>query len=111
LKKLIVVCLVILLFQKWGDIDRYLNPPPDYAAGHGGKVILYATAWCGYCKKTRTLLRENGIPFHEYDIEKSREGARQYQSLGAGGIPVLLINGEVVHGYNPNRILQLVKNS
>jgi len=107
MKKLIIVCLLLLIYQKWGDIGRYLNPPPAFAEAHGGKVILYATAWCGYCKKTRALLNQNGIPFHEYDIEKSPEGAQQYQSLGVSGIPVLLINGEVVQGYNPTRILQL----
>lgn len=107
MKKLIAICLVLLIVQKWDDIENYLNPPPDYSAAHGGKVILYATAWCGYCKKTRTLLNRNNIPFYEYDIEKSQEGARQYKSLGGKGIPVLLINGEVIQGYNPGRILEL----
>jgi mycoredoxin len=107
LKKLIIFCLVILIYQKWGVVDNYLNPPPDYSEAHGGKVILYATAWCGYCKKTRALLNENNIPFYEYDIEKSQEGFKQHKSLGGKGIPVLLINGEVVNGYNPTRILEL----
>jgi glutaredoxin len=110
LKKIVIVCLVILLYQKWGAITDYLNPPPDYSAAHGGQVVLYATAWCGYCKKTRALLDGKNIPFHEYDIEKSQEGADQYRRLGGQGVPVLLINGEVIHGYNPARILELTGN-
>ena len=111
MKKLIIVCLVLLLVQKWGAINDYLNPLPDYSAAHGGPAVLYATAWCGYCKKVRALLNGKNIPFHEYDIEKSQEGAHQYKRLGGKGVPVLLINGEVIHGYDPTRILALTGKS
>jgi len=109
MKNLILIAVVILVFQKWDSINNFINPPPDYAAAHDGKVILYATSWCGYCKKTRKLLEDNGVDYFEYDIEKSQEGNKQHKRLGGKGIPVLLINGEVVKGYNPARILELTK--
>jgi mycoredoxin len=109
LKKLIFVCLVLLLIQKWDAIDQYFNPPPDYAQAHGGRVILYAAEWCGYCRKARALMNQNNISFYEYDIEKSPEGARQHKSLGGKGVPLLLINGDVIKGYDPGRILQSAK--
>lgn len=107
MKKLILISLVILLYQKWGVLDSYFNPLPDYSQAHDSQVILYSTAWCGYCKKARALLNENNIPFYEYDIEKSEEGNAQHKKLGGRGVPVLLINGEVIKGYNPTRILAL----
>jgi len=109
MKNLIIIAIVILVFQKWDAINHFISPPPDYAAAHDGKVILYATSWCGYCKKTRRLLEDNGVDYFEYDIEKSQEGNKQHKRLGGKGIPVLLINGEVVKGYNPARILELTK--
>ena len=109
MKKLVIIAIVILVFQKWGAIEDYFYPTPDYTASHNGKVILYATSWCGYCKKTRELLRDNNIDYFEYDIEKSKEGNKQYKAIGGRGVPVLLINGQVVKGYNPVRILALVK--
>ncbi|WNO10230.1 glutaredoxin family protein [Teredinibacter sp. KSP-S5-2] len=110
-KKVLVIAAALLIFQYWGSINSLLNPPPDFAAAHNGKVILYSTAWCGYCAKARKLLKDNGIDYFEYDIEKSQEGKRQYKALGGSGIPVLLIKGEVIKGYNPNRILKLAKQS
>mgnify|MGYP003866345113 CR=1 FL=1 len=104
LKKIIVVVFALFVFQKWDVINATLNPPPDYALAHNGQVILYATDWCGYCAKARKLLSENKIKYFEYDIEKSQEGRDQYERLGGKGIPVLLIKGEVVKGYNPHRI-------
>jgi glutaredoxin len=107
LKKFVLVALAVLVFQKWDVISTTLNPPPDYALEHNGRVILYATDWCGYCTKARNFMRSNKIEYFEYDIEKSAEGKNQYDRLGGKGIPVLLINGEVVTGYNPAKILKL----
>lgn len=107
MKKIIFIVAALAIFQKWDDINSFINPQPDYAAMHNQQVILYATEWCGYCKKTRELLESNNIPYFEYDIEKSAEGREQHQRLGGNGVPVLLIGDEVVRGYNPSRILEL----
>ena len=108
-KKLFLILTALFILQKWSTIYTYLNPPPDYSTLHGNKVILYATAWCGYCTKARAFLNERGIAYHEYDIEKSKEGHAQYRSLGGSGVPVLLVNGTVVKGFNPNQILALLQ--
>lgn len=110
MKKIIAVILVLLVFQKWDAINAYFNPPPSYAHLHPDKVILYATAWCGYCKAAREFMDKNNIAYHEYDIEKSTEGKKQYDSLGVRGVPVMLINDQIVHGYNPEKIMQLANN-
>ena len=72
-------------------------------------VILYATDWCGYCKKARELLSEHNIQYTEFDIEKSKEGRRRYDQLKGNGIPVLDINGSIVMGYNKSKILKLLE--
>lgn len=104
-----MITTVLVVIQNWGDINKFINPPPDFSAAHGGIVILYATSWCGYCVKARKLLEENNVEYFEYDIEKSTEGKRQHKALGGSGIPVLLINGETIKGYNPELILKLLK--
>lgn len=68
-------------------------------------VILYATDWCSYCKKTRKFLNDNNIKYQEYDIEKSIKGRKNYHALGGVGVPVLHINGHVITGYNEVKIL------
>ena len=109
LKNCIFVLIVAFLYLNWGDTTKQINPPPDFSKNHGGKVILYTTSWCGYCAKARKLLKENNVDYFEYDIEKSAEGDRQHKALGKNTIPILLINGEVVVGYNEKLILELIK--
>lgn len=56
-----------------------------------GQVVMYSTTWCGYCKKAKAYFRKKGIRFREYDIEKSSKARLEYQALGAGGVPLILI--------------------
>jgi len=73
-------------------------------------VVLYATSWCGYCRATRELLGQLGVPYKEFDIENSKQGKQEYKGLNGKGVPLLLINGEIVRGYNPNKIKELLRN-
>lgn len=109
MKKWIFVLAIVAVYQSWGSVTNFFQPPIDYAAAHDGKVIMYGTSWCGYCAKTRKLLERNNIAYYEYDIEKSAEGNDQFDELGGKGVPLILIEGELVRGYNPSRILKLSK--
>ena len=109
MKKIIIILAALAIFQEWDDINAFINPPPDYGAAHDAKVTLYATEWCGYCKKARDLMDQNNIRFVEYDIEKSEQGRQQHKRLGGRGVPVLLIDGEVIHGFDAGRILKLAR--
>ena len=107
MKKYILISIVIAVVLNWTAIANFISPTTDYTIAHDGKVILYSTSWCGYCEKTRELLNENDIEYHEYDVENSQEGRKQYNQLGVKGVPVLLINGVVVDGYDPSKIMKL----
>lgn len=73
-------------------------------------IILYMADWCGWCRKTRSLLEEIGADFEEVDVERSVEGRREFEkkARGRGGIPLLDIDGTIVRGYNEARIRRLV---
>ena len=98
----------MFIYQKQRELSAFLFTPVDYSAAHDVDVLMYGTSWCGYCAKARKLLDDHDITYFEYDIESSREGLSQYKDLGGRGVPVFQIGGEVLKGYNPARILQLV---
>ena len=35
-----------------------------------GKVVMYSTSWCGYCKKAKNYFEANKIAYIEKDIEE-----------------------------------------
>lgn len=96
----VLALAAVFAFQHRADIQNWLNPPPPITMPAGFQAVLYATEWCGYCARTRKFFQENNIPFREYDIEKSTEGHAQYEQLGGNGVPVVLIAGQVIHGYD-----------
>ncbi|MEH6344340.1 MAG: glutaredoxin family protein [Bermanella sp.] len=108
MKKLIFM-LIFFALLIWKFMADTISPYPDFAAAHNGKVILYATSWCGYCEKARKFLKKHQVAYFEYDIEESVEGKRQQNVLGGEAVPLLLINGQVIKGYNPKEILNSLK--
>ncbi len=104
------VAVALALF-KWDLIPGKESVTIDPDAAMRADVVLFATSWCGYCAKTRDLLKKSGVPFVEHDIETSAEGKSQYDAIGGRGVPILLINGEMVRGYDPNLIVKLIQNS
>lgn len=86
-----------------------LNPSgAETTTLHPNNVVLYATDWCGYCKKTRKFFKENNIAYVEFDIEKSAEGKAQYQSLNGRGVPLVIVKGKLIRGYNPGLMQSLL---
>lgn len=108
MRKILIVVFAIIVINEWRDIRNFFSPPPDFAAAHEERVVMYATQWCPFCQKARELFAEKGISYYEYDIEQSEEGNRQYQRLGGGGVPIMLINAEVLKGFSRSTVLALV---
>ena len=65
-----------------------------------GKVVMYSTDWCGYCKQARKYFKQHSISFTEYDIEKSSRARAQYAKLGATGVPVILVGKKRMNGFS-----------
>ena len=71
------------------------------------QVVMFATSWCPYCAKARAYFARRGIAYVEVDIEKSREGRAEYESLGARGIPVILVGPQRMNGFSEARLSKL----
>jgi len=106
-KEVIVAVGVLVLLFKLDVLENPFQGKPAFVDGYSDEVVFYSTSWCGYCKKARKLLDEEGIEYTEYDIERSTKGREEYDQLDGKGIPLFVINGEVLRGYNPQEILAL----
>ncbi len=64
-------------------------------------VVMYSTAWCGYCSRARQLLTAKGKAFTEIDVEEV-EGAREQmrQRSGRSSVPQIFIGDRHVGGFD-----------
>jgi mycoredoxin len=106
-KTVLILATILAIFLQRERIADWLDPPPPTQTHN--EVVLYATSWCGYCAKTRSLFAEQGIVYREEDIEKSADSRRRYENLGGRGVPVIDVRGTVIHGYDPATILAAVR--
>ncbi len=88
----------------------YTSPSIERAAAvlaAPGEVVLYSTEWCAYCKQARRYFTHNGIPFTEYDVEKSAQGQRDFTRLRAKGVPVILVGDQRMNGFSASAFRKL----
>ena len=64
------------------------------------QVVMYSTAWCGYCEKARRYFQDNDIKFTEYDIEKSSNARAKYDKLRGTGIPLIMVGKRRMDGFS-----------
>ncbi|MBM4281387.1 MAG: hypothetical protein FJ137_11730 [Deltaproteobacteria bacterium] len=71
-----------------------------------GAVVVYSATWCGFCKKAKAWMANNGVPFVERDVEKSPgaqaelDGKLKAAGVPGGGIPVIDWAGTLVVGFD-----------
>lgn len=68
-------------------------------------VKLYTTPTCGYCTQVKRYLKENRVPFTEYNVASDLKRADEMmKKSGQMGVPVVDINGRVIVGFNQAEI-------
>jgi len=76
------------------------------------KVDIYTTPTCGYCHQAKRYLASKGINFTEHDVSVDRSAGEEMVRLtGQMGVPVIVVDGEPVIGFNRGRLEQLFAGS
>jgi glutaredoxin-like protein NrdH len=80
-----------------------------------GKVVLYALSTCGWCKKTKALLRDLDAAYSYIDVDQL-EGEEKSQVMDevakwnpACSFPTLVINGKCIVGFKDDQIKEALK--
>lgn len=73
-------------------------------------VRVFSTSTCPYCVTLKEFLKEHNIEFEDIDVsedEKARD--EMVEKSGQMGVPVVEIDGEIVVGFDKEKIKQLLK--
>ncbi|MEE9328109.1 MAG: glutaredoxin 3 [Cocleimonas sp.] len=64
-------------------------------------VTMYATRFCPYCMRARSLLKKKGIEFEEIAVSSGNGLWREMaEKSGRNTVPQIFIDGESVGGYD-----------
>ncbi|MFM8333064.1 MAG: glutaredoxin family protein [Candidatus Methylumidiphilus sp.] len=104
----LLLVLGLALLENRERLWHWLHPLPPIATTES--VVLYATAWCGYCAKARRFFADNQIAYSELDVEKSAAGRAGYERLGGGSVPIIVIGGrKVLRGYDAEALAEALR--
>lgn len=73
------------------------------------KITIYTTPACVYCKMTKEFFKKNNVAYEEKDVAadaKARE--EMVHKSGQLGVPVIEIDGNIVVGFNEEKLSELV---
>ncbi len=71
----------------------------------GKNVKVYGTPTCHFCVRTKQFLEDNNIEFENIDISTDPEKAQEMvKKTGQMGVPVLDIEGEIIVGFDKDKI-------
>ena len=73
------------------------------------QVVIYSTPTWPYCIRAKEYLSRKGISYVEHDVAKDRDKADEMiKKSGQMGVPVIIVNDEVIVGFNQARLDELL---
>jgi glutaredoxin-like YruB-family protein len=73
------------------------------------KVVIYSTPTCPHCKRAKEYLSRKEISYQEYNVAVDRDKAKEMiQKSGQMGVPVIIVDSEVVVGFNQTLLDKLL---
>ena len=73
-------------------------------------VKIYSTPTCVYCKTLKEYFKKNKIDFEDIDVSKDeKELQKMIKNSGQMGVPVVDIDGEIIIGFDKEKIDKMLK--
>lgn len=73
------------------------------------KIEIFSTPTCHFCSLAKDWFKEKGLTYTEYnvaaDIDKRKE---MVEMTGQLGVPVIRIGEDVLIGYNPSKMSEIL---
>lgn len=73
------------------------------------KIEIYSTPFCAYCNMAKEYFKKNDIKYADYDVAQDIKKRQEMLELTHQfGVPVIVIDGTVVLGFDKPKINQLL---
>lgn len=73
-------------------------------------IKIYSTPTCVYCATLKEYLKSKKTEFLDIDVSKSEKDLQEMIKIsGQMGVPVVDIEGEIIVGFDKQRIDELLK--
>ncbi len=68
-------------------------------------VLVYSTSTCPFCVRVKKYLKDNNVEFKDIDVSSDDAMVEEMiKKSGQMGVPVIDIDGEIVVGFDKDKI-------
>lgn len=67
-------------------------------------VKVFTSSTCPYCISAKEYLKEKGVEYTEKNVQTDKEARKELMAMGHMGVPVLVIDGEEIVGFDKEKI-------
>ena len=71
-------------------------------------VTIYTSNTCRYCTLAKEYLNEKGVSYEEKNIQTDPSARKELMQKGHMGVPVIIVNGEEIAGFDKARLEELL---
>ncbi|WP_409343841.1 glutaredoxin family protein [Paenibacillus sp. MBLB4367] len=71
-------------------------------------VIVYSGPGCADCQRVKELLTNKGVDFETRDVFANKAYREDVEKLGFMGIPVTVVGGRAIKGFDKEALLELL---
>ncbi|MCD6177784.1 glutaredoxin family protein [bacterium] len=72
-------------------------------------IKVYSTPSCPYCVTLKVFLKQHNIEFEDIDVSQDKKAREEMvKKSGQMGVPVVDIDGEIVVGFDREKICKLL---
>jgi len=73
------------------------------------KVTIYSTPSCHFCHMAKDFFKEKNVEFVDFDVSTDLIKRKEMiDKSGQMGVPVILIEDQIVVGFNQPKIMELL---
>ncbi|WFA08506.1 glutaredoxin family protein [Tissierella sp. Yu-01] len=72
------------------------------------EVTVYTSNTCPYCTLAKNYLTEKGVDYTEKNVQTDKEARKELMSMGHMGVPVLVVDGQEIVGFDKEKIDELL---
>ena len=74
------------------------------------KVTIYSTPTCHFCNMAKDYFKEHNVQYETFDVSTNADKRKEMMDKsGQLGVPVILVDDQVVVGFNRPKLAQLLE--
>ena len=75
------------------------------------EIILYSTAFCGWCEDAKEYLTAQGLPFKEVNVARDPAArAEVFRISGQEYVPTIVVDGKVLANFDVEQLKSFLAN-